>query len=185
MGLICDQSEPMRKLAAAELHRLTLEAYQSSGRMPVTVVLDNIRSGHNTGAIFRTCDAFGIESLYLCGITPCPPNREILKTALGSTSSVSWCHFPDAKKALEKLKEQQSVIVMAEHTTGSTALQDFRPLQEKKYAIVFGNEVEGIQSDLLPLADQVLEIPQFGTKHSFNVSVAAGIILWDVWNKLR
>lgn len=175
----------MRKLAMEELKRLTVAAYKTSGSMSVAVVLDNVRSGHNTGAVFRTCDAFGLQQLYLCGITPAPPNREVLKTALGSTSSVDWQHFPDTKSLLEGLKRRQSTIVIAEHTTGSIALQDFLPSKEKNYVIVFGNEVEGVQSNLLPLADHLIEIPQFGTKHSFNVSVAAGIVLWDVWNKLR
>lgn len=167
-----------------ELNRLTVEAYKASGRMPLVVVLDNVRSGHNVGSVFRTCDAFGIPTIYLCGITPCPPNREVLKTALGSTESVAWFHFPDTKTILEELKQQDFEIVLAEHTTESISLQDFNPGKEKKYTLVFGNEVEGIQSELLHLANQVVEIPQFGTKHSFNISVAVGIVLWDVWNKL-
>lgn len=168
-----------------ELNRLSMEAYKVSGGMPLVMVLDNVRSGHNVGSVFRTSDAFGIPAIYLCGITPCPPNREVMKTALGSTESVSWEFVQNTKNIIEKLKEQDFEIVLAEQTTESISLQDFIPAREKKYAFVFGNEIEGIQSELLNLANQVVEIPQFGTKHSFNISVAVGIVLWDVWNKLN
>lgn len=153
--------------------------------MPVVIVLDNVRSGHNTGSVFRSCDAFGVTAVYLCGITPFPPNREVMKTALGSDESIDWIHFSDTAVALKDLKQQGYEIIFAEHTTESISLQQFMPSKEKKYVLVFGNEVEGINSDLLPLADHILEIPQFGTKHSLNISVAAGIVLWDVWNKMR
>lgn len=153
--------------------------------MPVVIVLDNVRSGHNTGSVFRSCDAFGVTAVYLCGITPFPPNREVRKTALGSDESIDWIHFPDTTVALKELKQQGYEIIFAEHTTESTPLQQFMLSKEKKYVLVFGNEVEGINSDLLPLADHIIEIPQFGTKHSLNISVAAGIVLWDVWNKMR
>lgn len=175
----------MRKLSTAELNRLTVEEYKSSKRLPLVVVLDHVRSGHNVGSVFRTCDAFGVAGLYLCGITPFPPNREVLKTSLGSSESVDWLFAADTKAILEELKQDGFELVFAEHTTESISLQQFIPSKEKKYALIFGNEVEGIKSELLPLADQVIEIPQFGTKHSFNISVAAGIVLWDVWNKLR
>lgn len=175
----------MRKLSTQELNRLNTEVYKTSEGMPAVVVLDNVRSGHNAGSVFRTCDAFGIQTIYLCGITPCPPNREVMKTALGSTESVNWEHFADTKVILEKLKQQGNQIVFAEHTTESIPLQTFMPDSEQRYVFVFGNEVEGIRNDLLSLADQIIEIPQFGTKHSFNVSVAAGIILWHVWNTLQ
>lgn len=153
--------------------------------MPVVIVLDNVRSGHNTGSVFRSCDAFGVTAVYLCGITPFPPNREVMKTALGSDESIDWIHFPDTGTALKELKEQGFQIIFAEHTTESVSLQHFITSKDKKYAVVFGNEVEGINADLLPLADHIIEIPQFGTKHSLNISVAAGIVLWDIWNKVR
>ncbi|MEO6169159.1 MAG: RNA methyltransferase [Chitinophagales bacterium] len=175
----------MRKLNMEELNRLTVEEYKSSWRIPVIVVLDNVRSGHNAGSVFRTCDAFGVTALYVCGITPFPPNREVMKTALGSNESVDWIHFVDTGTALRELKDRGFQIIFAEHTTESIALQQFIFSKDKKYALVFGNEVEGIKSELLPLADQVIEIPQFGTKHSLNISVAAGIVLWDIWNKVK
>ena len=175
----------MKKLSLQELQRPSVEEFKTRNRLPVIVVLDNVRSGHNTGSVFRTCDAFGIEGLYLCGITPCPPNREVLKTALGSEDSMDWQYFPETKVALAKLKDDQFDIVLAEHTTASIPLQLFNPPREKRLALVFGNEVSGIQELLLPMANHVIEIPQFGTKHSFNISVAAGIVLWELWNKMR
>ena len=174
----------MRKLNTEELNRLSVEAYKLSGKAPVAVVLDRVRSGHNVGSVFRTCDAFGVAAVYLCGFTPVPPNREVMKTALGSTDTVDWFHNQDTGALLESLKQQSFKIIFAEHTTESIALQNFSPVPGTKYAFVFGNEVSGIGTEWLPLADEVIEIPQFGTKHSFNVSVAAGIVLWDVWNKL-
>lgn len=174
----------MRKLSTQELNRLSLEEFKLSGKIPVVVVLDQVRSGHNVGSVFRTCDAFGVAAVYLCGITPSPPNREVMKTALGSTDAVDWYHHRDTGELLESLKQESFKIIFAEHTTESIALQNFTPGRGTKYALVFGNEVSGIGAEWLPLADQVIEIPQFGTKHSFNISVAAGIVLWDVWNKL-
>lgn len=174
----------MRKLSTQELNRLTVEAFKSSGKLPVTVVLDNLRSGHNVGSVFRTCDAFGVSALYLGGITPAPPNREVMKTALGSSEAIHWMQVPDTQQLLKSLRQDQYHIIFAEHTSVSIPLQRLKLSSSKKYALVFGNEVEGINAALLPLANTVVEIPQFGTKHSFNVSVAAGIVLWDVWNKM-
>lgn len=151
--------------------------------MPLVVVLDRVRSGHNVGSVFRTCDAFGVAGLYLCGITPYPPNREVMKTALGSSDSVDWLVFPETQTALEELRQNGFEIIFAEHTTESISLHNFIPFKEKKYAVVFGNEVEGIQNNLFHLANGAIEIPQFGTKHSLNISVAAGIILWDFFVK--
>lgn len=173
----------MRKLTTSELNRLTIDEFKLSKRLSVVVVLDHVRSGHNVGSVFRTCDAFGIEKLYLCGITPQPPNREVLKTALGSSDSVEWRHFRETKSALEELRSEGYEIVFAEHTSESISLQQFFPSAEKKFVFVFGNEVEGINSELLHLADHIIEIPQFGTKHSFNIAVAAGIVLWDFYLK--
>jgi len=175
----------MRKLSTDELQRLSVDEFRKSKKLPVLIVLDNIRSGFNVGSVLRTGDAFGITAVYLCGITPFPPNREVMKTALGSSDSVIWNYFNDTKEALQKVKGDGYEIIMAEHTTQSIALDKFQPLKEKKYAIVFGNEIEGIQESLLPFANETIEIPQFGIKHSLNISVAAGIVLWDFWNKLR
>ncbi len=168
----------MRKLQTTELNRLSIEAFKSLEKLPVVVVLDNLRSGHNVGSVFRTCDAFAVSCLYLCGITPTPPNREVKKTALGGSESVNWHYFEDTLKALEKVKEDGFQIIIAEHTTRSISLQHFSPSKNMKYALVFGNEIDGISGDLLELADAAVEIPQFGTKHSLNFSIAAGIILW-------
>ena len=175
----------MRKLNTEELGRLSIEEFRISKRVPIIVVLDNVRSGHNAGSVFRTCDAFGLLAIYLCGITPFPPNREVMKTALGSAESMDWLFYPETKDALKELRDNGFEIILAEHTTESIALQDFLPSREKKYALVFGNEVDGIQNELLAMADGAIEIPQFGTKHSLNISVAAGIILWDFFCKMR
>ena len=175
----------MKKLKTDELKRLTIDEFKIRERSGIVVVLDNVRSGYNVGSIFRTCDAFGVDGLYLCGITPHPPNREVLKTALGSSDSVEWKYFQETKTAFEELKKSGFDIVLAEHTTESISLELLQPSGEKKYALVFGNEVDGIGGELLSLADLAVEIPQFGTKHSLNVSVAAGIFLWDFYLKVK
>jgi tRNA G18 (ribose-2'-O)-methylase SpoU len=174
----------MRKLQTTELNRVSIEAFRGAEKLPIVVILDNVRSGHNVGSVFRSCDAFAISSLCLCGITASPPNREVLKTALGSTQSVEWIYYNHSRKAVEELKQKGFQIILAEHTTKSILLQNFIPSKELKYAVVFGNEVEGISSEVLELADTVIEIPQFGTKHSLNISVAAGIILWHLSQRL-
>lgn len=181
--LPCRNRGKMRKLTTLELNRLSPEEFKLSQRLPLVVVLDNVRSGHNVGSVFRTCDAFGVTGLYLCGITPFPPNREVMKTSLGSDSTIDWFAVTDAKKILQELKESGFEIIFSEHTTHSISLNEFKPSRDKKYAFVFGNEVDGIQHDLLPFADHAVEIPQFGTKHSFNISVAAGIVIWDFFVK--
>ncbi|MGB0525749.1 MAG: RNA methyltransferase [Flammeovirgaceae bacterium] len=174
----------MRKLTMDELHRASVEEFKQSDKHQVAVVLDNIRSMHNVGSAFRTSDAFKIEKLVLCGITARPPHREIHKTALGATESVTWEHEEDTAAAVQQLKAAGYQIVVVEQTTNSVMLQDFDFTPAEKYAFVFGNEAFGVSDDVLPFADQSLEIPQFGTKHSLNISVSLGIVLWDYVRKV-
>lgn len=174
----------MRKLSMDELNRLNEEEFKKEEKFPLVLILDNIRSMHNTGSIFRTSDAFRIEAIFLCGITACPPNREIEKTALGATKSVKWNYFEKTEDAIAKLKKLGYIIIAIEQVDSSTSLKTFKPKPGNKYAIVFGNEVKGVRSEVLEQCDYFLEIPQFGTKHSFNVSVTAGIVVWDFYSKL-
>jgi len=175
----------MIKLSMDELNRLNEEEFKKQKKFPMVLLLDNIRSMHNTGSIFRTADAFRIEKILLCGITACPPKREIEKTALGATKSVEWQYFENCVDAIRDLKNQNYIITALEQVKGSAMLQSFQPQKENKYAVVFGNEVKGVQENVLSLCDHFLEIPQFGTKHSFNVSVTAGIVVWDFYSKLE
>ena len=174
----------MRKLSMDELNRLNEKEFKNQKKFPMVLLLDNIRSMHNTGSIFRTADAFRIEKILLCGITACPPKREIEKTALGATKSVEWKYFDKTADAVTELKKQNYIIAAIEQVENSVSLQSFQPQKDNKYAVVFGNEVKGVQENVLKLCDHFLEIPQFGTKHSFNVSVTAGIVVWDFFNKL-
>lgn len=169
---------PMRKLTVTELDRLSLAAYQAVPKRPLVVVLDQVRSLHNVGAVFRTCDAFRIEKVYLCGITPQPPHREIRKTALGAEESVAWEGRADTGALLDELIAAGYEVLVAEQTDQSVALPAFRPQPTQPYAVVFGHEVEGVSEAALARASTALEIPQSGTKHSLNISVAAGIILY-------
>lgn len=173
----------MRKLKNSELNRLTIENFKKAPKTPVIIVLDNIRSFNNVGSAFRTADAFRIESVYLCGITARPPHREIHKTALGATESVDWKYFKDTADAIKELKEQGFVVAGVEQVDTSIDLQKFNPDKDKKYALVFGNEVNGIDDKLLSNIDLFLEIPQIGTKHSLNVSVSVGVVVWDFFVK--
>ena len=166
-----------------ELGRKTPEGVKSAEKMPLIIVLDNIRSMMNTGSVFRTADAFLLEGIYLCGLTATPPHREIHKTALGSTDSVQWKYFDKTTEAVSSLKKDGYVIIALEQTTDGIELIDFRPEPGKKYAIVFGNEVKGVSDEVLALCDFCVEIPQFGTKHSLNVSVTAGMVVWDFFSK--
>lgn len=168
-----------------QLNRTSIESFKSQEKMPLVIVLDNVRSMHNVGSAFRTADAFAIEQLVLCGITATPPHREIEKTALGATQSVEWSHFKDNIQAIQHLKQQGYKIYAIEQVAGSTMLQDFVASGQEKYALVFGNEVHGVDESILSLIDGCIEIPQFGTKHSFNVSVTIGIVLWDLISKIR
>lgn len=175
----------MRKLATSELNRPGLQDFKNVPRMPVTIVLDNVRSAYNVGSVFRTCDAFAAEQIFLCGITATPPNRDVMKTALGSTESIQWKYFPLGEEASKQLKSEGYEIVLIEQTDESISLEKFLPQTNKKYALVFGNEVEGISEQLLSLANAAIEIPQFGTKHSLNLSISAGIVLWDFYLKMK
>jgi 23S rRNA (guanosine2251-2'-O)-methyltransferase len=168
----------MRKLTGHELGRKSVEEFRRSEKLPVMVILDNVRSMHNVGSVFRTADAFLLNGICLCGYTPRPPHRDIQKTALGATESVSWSYYEHSEAAVVELQAQGYQVWAVEQATGSTPLHDFRP--DGKIAVLFGNEVEGVTPAALALCDGVLEIPQWGTKHSLNVSVAAGIVLWEI-----
>ena len=170
----------MEKLSMDALNRLTAEDFKLKQKLPLVLILDNVRSGLNVGSIFRTADAFMVEKIMLCGITAQPPHREILKTALGSTDSVDWEYFAKTTEPILSLKNNGYLVLAVEQTTGKTWLQDFVPEQGKRYALVLGNEVEGVDEEALALCDGALEIPQFGTKHSLNVAVAAGIVVWEM-----
>ncbi|TGE09849.1 RNA methyltransferase [Hymenobacter fodinae] len=174
----------MRKLSMEELNRLTVADFKNTQKFPLSLVLDNVRSLHNVGAAFRTADAFALEKIWLCGITGRPPQREITKTALGSTESVTWEYAPTTVEAVQQLKAAGYVVVAVEQTTGSVPLPAFQPTPGQAYALVLGNEVFGVDDDVLALCDAAVEIPQFGTKHSLNVSIAAGVVLWDFISKL-
>ncbi len=173
----------MRKLSLAELGRKTTEEHQQAKKLPVIVVLDNLRSQHNIGSIFRTADAFRLEAVYLCGISATPPNREMQKTALGATESVNWKYFANTMQAVEALKEKAYTLCPIEQTEGSISLNDFELPQTKGLGIVFGNEVGGVEQAVIDTSDLCIEIPQFGTKHSLNVAVSAGIVIWEVFNQ--
>lgn len=170
----------MRKLKNNELNRKTVQEYKQAKKKSVIVVLDNIRSLNNIGSIFRTSDAFLVEAIYLCGITATPPHRDIHKTALGATESVDWKYFKTTSEAVKILKKNNFEIISIEQTEGSKSLIDYNPDKNIKLALVFGNEVKGVEQKIIDMSDDCIEIPQFGTKHSFNVSVSVGIILWDI-----
>lgn len=169
----------MRKIRTIEMDRLTVEEYKMAEKLPVTVVLDNIRSFYNVGSIFRTSDAFRIEKILLCGITACPPSTEIHKTALGAEESVPWTYYKDTLDAVTELHQNNYIVYAVEQVEHSTKLQYFNIDTSNKYAIIFGNEVKGVRQDIVDMSDGCIEIPQFGTKHSLNVSVAAGILVWE------
>ena len=174
-----------RKLKLNELNRLSIESYKQAEKIPVIVVLDNIRSLSNVGSIFRTADCFGIEAIYLCGITAKPPHREITKTAIGATQSVDWKYYGTTSEAISMLKKEQYTIAAIEQTKNTQKLSSLRLTKDVKLALVFGNEVEGVEQQVIDASDFCLEIVQFGTKHSLNVSVCAGIILSEISNQLR
>lgn len=169
-----------RKLESDELNRISPEKFKEASKLPVVIVLDNVRSLNNVGSVFRTSDAFRIEKIYLCGITAFPPNREIHKTALGAEDTVAWEYAEDTIEVIEKLRTENYRIFAAEQTENSLSLETFRLSETNKYALIFGNEVKGVQQAVLDLAEGCIEIPQFGTKHSFNISVSVGIILWEL-----
>lgn len=173
----------MRKLENQELERLTIEGYKAAPKTPLILVLDNIRSLNNIGSVFRTADAFLVEKIYLCGITATPPHKDIRKTALGATESVDWTYGKDTLDVVHELKENGVTVVSVEQAEGATLLQDFDPKNHKRIALVFGNEVKGVDQAVVSASDVVLEIPQGGTKHSLNISVSAGVVVWDLWSK--
>ncbi len=178
------KNREMKKLVLDELNRKNIEEFKEAKKTPLIVVLDDIRSLHNIGAIFRSSDAFLIEKIYLCGITATPPNKEIHKTALGATETVEWSYEKEVVPLLKNLQAQGVKILAIEQAEGSVMLQNFAVESGVRYALVFGNEVKGVQQEVVNLADAVVEIPQLGTKHSLNVSVSAGIVLWDLFQKM-
>lgn len=175
----------MRKLTNDELKRLQIEEFKRAEKTPLTIILDNVRSLNNIGSIFRTSDAFLIDKIYLCGITATPPNKEIHKTALGATESVDWEYAENTIKVVEKLQSEGVLVIAIEQAENATKLDDFQTNINQKYAIIFGNEVKGVEQEVVSLCDDVIEIPQYGTKHSLNVSVSAGIVVWELWRKLK
>ncbi|MTI30014.1 RNA methyltransferase [Xanthovirga aplysinae] len=175
----------MRKLKIEELNRDTVEEFKNKEKTPLVIVLDNVRSMNNVGSAFRTSDAFAIEKLYLCGITATPPHRDIHKTALGATESVEWEHVQDTIDIIQKLKKEGYQIVSVEQAQNSVSLEEFRPKENQKYCLIFGNEAFGVEDKVIEASDLCLEIPQFGTKHSLNISVSMGIVIWDVFQKMK
>ncbi|GAB3955300.1 RNA methyltransferase [Spirosoma harenae] len=173
----------MRKLFLDELNRLSVDDFKAAEKFPYCLILDDIRSLNNVGSVFRTADAFRASKLYLCGITGQPPHRDITKTALGATESVDWEYISDVGELIERLQVDGWVVAAVEQAEGSTLLNDFVPESNKSYAFVLGNEVTGVRDEIVQSADIVLEIPQFGTKHSLNIAVTAGIICWDFLQK--
>lgn len=174
----------MRKLKNNELGRITVNEFKETKKTPIIVILDNIRSLNNVGSVFRTSDAFLIEKIYLCGITATPPNKEIHKTALGATESVAWEHIENTIDLVEKLQKDNVKVLAIEQAENSTMLNNFIPEPNQKYAVVMGNEVKGVQQEIVSAANYCIEIPQLGTKHSLNISVSCGIVLWDLFNKV-
>ena len=174
----------MRKLKLDELNRDSVSEFKDKEKLPVAVVLDNVRSMHNIGSVFRTADGFAVEKIFLCGITAQPPHREIEKTALGATQSVDWTYHADPVDAVKQLRSKGYIILAIEQAEESIMLNTFIPESGKKYALIFGNEVNGVSDEVMEIIDHCIEIPQFGTKHSFNIAVSAGIVLWDVFSKV-
>ena len=175
----------MRKLENSELNRKSVEGFKESEKTPIILILDDIRSLHNIGSVFRTADAFLIEKIYLCGITATPPNKEIHKTALGATETVAWEHHQNVLEVIENLKKENVMTLAIEQVESAVFLQYFKVENKKKYALVFGNEVYGVSQEAVALCDGSIEIPQLGTKHSLNISVSAGIVVWDLFVKIK
>jgi tRNA G18 (ribose-2'-O)-methylase SpoU len=173
----------MRKLLNEELDRLSVEDFKKVDKIPFIIVLDNVRSLHNIGSVFRTADAFRLEGIYLCGITATPPHREIHKTALGATESVSWEYWERTTDAIGKLKQEGYLVCSVEQTEGAVLLDQVRLKRGQKYALVFGHEIRGVDQQVVDMSDQCIEIPQYGTKHSLNISVATGIVIWELFRR--
>lgn len=175
----------MRKLKNSELDRLSVAGFKQAEKTPIIIVLDNIRSLNNIGSVFRTSDAFLIEKIYLCGITAKPPHKDIHKTALGSTDTVAWEYVENTMVLIEKLKDLKIKIISIEQAENATMLNSFKVETNEKYALVFGNEVKGVSQEVVNASDVVVEIPQFGTKHSLNIAVSCGVVVWDLFSKLK
>ncbi|WP_396177553.1 RNA methyltransferase [Flavobacterium sp.] len=175
----------MRKIENSELERKSVEDFKAAEKTPIIIILDDIRSLHNIGSVFRTADAFLIEKIYLCGITATPPNKEIQKTALGATDTVAWEHQESVTELIKKLKSENVTVLAIEQVEGAFLLDDFTIDTTKKYALVFGNEVYGVAQEAVALCDGCIEIPQLGTKHSLNIAVSAGIVIWDLFKQLK
>lgn len=174
----------MRKLKNSELNRLSVDEFKASQKTSIIIILDNIRSLNNIGSVFRTSDAFLIEKIYLCGITAKPPHKDIHRTALGATDSVTWEHRENTLELVKELQENGVKVAAIEQAENAIMLHNFTPEKSTTYALVFGNEVKGVQQEVVSASDYVIEIPQFGTKHSLNISVSAGVVIWDVFSKL-
>ncbi len=175
----------MRKLENSELDRKTIDDFKKSEKTPLIIILDDIRSLHNIGSVFRTADAFLIEKIILCGITATPPNKEIHKTALGATETVAWEHHENVLEVIENLKKENVLTLAIEQVESSIFLQDFTVEKNQKYALVFGNEVYGVAQEAVAICDGCIEIPQLGTKHSLNIAVSTGIVVWDLFKKMN
>lgn len=174
-----------RKLKITELNRISAEEFKRADKLPLVVILDNVRSLHNIGSVFRTSDAFRVEYIYLCGITATPPHPEMHKTALGAEFTVDWKYVNNAVEAVDNLRQEGYVVFSVEQAENSIMLEDMRLEQGKRYAVVLGNEVKGVQQEVIDHSDGCIEIPQYGTKHSLNVSVTAGIVIWDLFKQLK
>ena len=174
-----------RKLKNSELDRKTTEEFKAAEKTPIIVILDNVRSLNNIGSIFRSADAFLIEKIWLCGITATPPHKDIQKTALGATETVAWEYTEDALELVKKLQQEKIEVLAVEQAEDAVFLDQFTPQKGQKYALIFGNEVKGVQQKLVSASDRVLEIPQVGSKHSLNISVSTGVVLWDLYSKLK
>ncbi|MDO5105752.1 RNA methyltransferase [Capnocytophaga sp.] len=175
----------MRKLANNELQRLDIASFKTASKTPLIVILDNVRSLNNIGSVFRTSDAFLIEKIFLCGITATPPNKEIHKTALGATESVDWEYAESTISVVHRLQAENVKVISIEQAEKAVMLNTFQPEPQQKYAIIFGNEVKGVEQEVVSASDGVIEIPQYGTKHSLNISVSAGIVIWALWQKMN
>lgn len=175
----------MRKLKNEELGRKSVSEFRESPKTPVVIVLDNVRSLNNVGSVFRTADAFLIEAVYLCGITGTPPNKEIQKTALGATESIAWKYFKKTLDAVEELKNEGYLVYSIEQADSAIMLNNFMPSRSQKIAIIFGNEVKGVDQEVIDASTDVIEIPQLGTKHSLNIAVSVGIVMWDLYLKIK
>ncbi|MCJ0743235.1 RNA methyltransferase [Pedobacter montanisoli] len=175
----------MKKLKLDELNRVDIEEFKKQDKLPIVVILDNVRSMHNVGSVFRTADGFALEKVILCGITAQPPHREIEKTALGATQSMDWQHYDNTLDAVNDLRKDGYEIIAIEQAQNSIMLNAFRPDHTQKYALIFGNEVNGVADEVMKHIDQCIEIPQFGTKHSFNIVISTGIVLWDFFAKIK